>query len=61
MEWIAPDFRGHGASDKPKQGFHVARLAADLNELLDHLSVDKDGAKSGLVVVGCSLGAAVIW
>ncbi|GJQ15754.1 hypothetical protein GpartN1_g7545.t1 [Galdieria partita] len=58
---IAPDFRGHGASDKPKQGFHVARLAVDLNELLDHLSIDKDGSKSGLVVVGCSLGAAVIW
>lgn len=58
---IAPDFRGHGTSDKPKHGFHVARLAADLNELLDHLSMDKDGSKSGLVVVGCSLGAAVIW
>eukprot|EP00871_Galdieria_phlegrea_P002687 jgi/Galph1/3419/GphlegSOOS_G2069.1 len=58
---IAPDLRGHGTSGQPKYGFHVSRLALDLCELLDHLNVDKDGSQSGLVVIGSSLGAAIIW
>ena len=52
---IAPDLRFHGGSDKPAWGFHVARLAADLHELLEHLNL------AAPTLVGCSLGAAVIW
>jgi non-heme chloroperoxidase len=36
---IAYDQRHHGASDKPSFGFHVARLAADLRDLLEQLDV----------------------
>ena len=34
---VAMDPRAHGASSKPMDGMHVARLAADLGELIDHL------------------------
>lgn len=34
---VAMDPRAHGASSKPVDGMHVARLAADLGELIDHL------------------------
>lgn len=34
---VAMDPRAHGASSKPTDGMHVARLAADLGELIDHL------------------------
>ena len=49
------DLRFHGDSDKPEFGFHVHRLAADLRELLAALEIEKP------VVVGTSLGCAVIW
>lgn len=49
------DLRGHGESDKPQWGFHVHRLAADLNNLMDHLQLPN------VAVLGCSLGCAVIW
>jgi len=51
----APDFRFHGDSDKPGWGFHVARLAMDLHDLLIAWGLDRP------TVVGCSLGSAVIW
>jgi len=34
---VAMDPRAHGASSKPLYGMHVARLAADIGELIDHL------------------------
>lgn len=52
---IAVDLRFHGESDKPKWGYHVARLAADLRDVLTELSL------SDPVVVGTSLGCAIIW
>ena len=52
----AVDLRFHGASDKPSHGFHVHRLAADLNDLLTHLQLTTKP-----VVLGSSLGCAVIW
>lgn len=52
---ITYDQRFHGESDKPSWGFHVARLAADLSELLTELELN------GVYLVGTSLGAAVIW
>ncbi len=55
---VIPDLRGHGRS-KAECGFHVARLAADLRDLLMHLRVRMPETKP--VVVGCSLGAAVVW
>jgi len=52
---IAMDLRHHGDSGRPQHGFHVARLAADVNDLLTALDL-KD-----VYVVGTSMGAAVIW
>ena len=49
------DLRFHGRSDKPSWGFHVHRLAADLADVLAGLGLDRP------VVVGTSLGCAVIW
>lgn len=52
---IAYDLRFHGDSDKPSHGFHVARLAADLHELIVELKLEQP------IVVGTSLGCAIIW
>ena len=51
----AYDQRFHGESDKPAWGFSVARLAADLKAFIDALGLEQP------VVVGTSLGCAVIW
>ncbi|GAB1319929.1 hypothetical protein MFIFM68171_10139 [Madurella fahalii] len=59
---VAPDIRGHGRSAHSKGGYHVARLAADLRELLAHLRQTVGGAPAPRVFpVGCSIGAAVLW
>ncbi|KAG1663528.1 hypothetical protein FOA52_003156 [Chlamydomonas sp. UWO 241] len=52
---LVPDQRFHGRSGKPAHGLHVARLAADVHELMIGLGV------SGAVLVGTSMGCAVIW
>ncbi|KAK1986221.1 Alpha/Beta hydrolase protein [Colletotrichum cereale] len=59
---VAPDMRGHGRSDRTRGGYHVARLAADLRDLVSHLR-RAGAAAPGLriVPVGCSIGAAVLW
>jgi pimeloyl-ACP methyl ester carboxylesterase len=49
------DLRHHGESGKPPVGFHIARLAADLHNLLNSLNLDN------VTVVGSSMGAAIIW
>ena len=50
---IAPDFRGFGQSDKPEGPYLVARQAADIEALLDHLDIEQTA------VVGFSMGGAV--
>lgn len=52
---IAYDMRGHGASDAPRHGYRIARLAADLRDVLDGLCVDRAD------LLGWSMGASVIW
>ena len=52
---ITVDFRGHGESGKPTHGYRIARLAADVAELLDHLQLDVVDA------LGWSMGASVWW
>jgi len=49
------DLRHHGDSDKPSWGFHIARLASDLRDLLVGLELEQ------VVIVGASMGASIIW
>ncbi|KAK9835967.1 hypothetical protein WJX81_002235 [Elliptochloris bilobata] len=51
----AVDLRFHGSSGRPEWGYHVARLAADLHDLLQILDL------WDATVVGSSMGASVIW
>ena len=51
---IRYDLRGHGESDKPEWGYHVARYAADLRDLLFHLNLEN------VTLVGTSLGCAIM-
>ncbi|MFE8700147.1 alpha/beta fold hydrolase [Cytobacillus sp. FJAT-54145] len=50
---IAPDFRGHGKSERPLTGYHIDDMANDLYLLLKELNIEK------CHVVGSSLGAEV--
>jgi pimeloyl-ACP methyl ester carboxylesterase len=52
---IAYDLRGHGDSDRPKDGLTIPRLAKDLNELMKYLDL-KD-----VTPVGWSMGGHVIF
>ena len=52
---IAIDHRGHGESDKPPHGYRLARLAADLAELIAAHEL------SDVTLIGHSMGCAVIW
>lgn len=52
---FTPDLRGHGRSDKPGRGYRVARLAADLRDLLAALDLQD------ATLLGWSLGCPVIW
>lgn len=51
---VAADFRGHGLSDKPDDGYDLATFASDLVSLMGALKLDRP------VLVGHSLGAFVI-
>ena len=61
LEGLAPrrvityDMRGHGYSEKPLYGLRIARLAADLRDVLADLSQPQ------FDVLGWSMGASVIW
>lgn len=50
---IAPDFRGHGKSDKPETGYHIEDMAHDLWLLLKRLQVER------CHIVGSSMGAEI--
>ncbi|MGD4331344.1 alpha/beta hydrolase, partial [Xanthomonas citri pv. citri] len=52
---VSYDQRGHGLSGKPDHGARVARLAADLAELVAHLEL------TSFDLVGHSMGASVGW
>lgn len=52
---IACDLRGHGDSDRPKDGLTLQRLAKDIRELIAHLDL-RDAT-----LVGWSLGGHVIF
>lgn len=59
---IAPDLRGHGQSDKPRNGYHVFRLAMDLRELLIHVvGGEQELASTPVKAIVGSLGCAVLW
>lgn len=59
---VAPDLRGHGRSGHPQHGYHVARLALDLDNLVTHLRRTFPGTdNTKFIAVGCSIGAAVLW
>ncbi|KEQ81868.1 alpha/beta-hydrolase [Aureobasidium pullulans EXF-150] len=55
---VAPDLRGHGASEKPPHGFHVFRLAMDLHNLLGHLKVSQPDT---VKCIAGSLGCSILW
>jgi pimeloyl-ACP methyl ester carboxylesterase len=50
----APDFRGHGLSDKPDDGYDLATYVTDALKLVEGLGLERP------VLVGHSLGAFVI-
>jgi 2-succinyl-6-hydroxy-2,4-cyclohexadiene-1-carboxylate synthase len=50
---VLPDFRGHGKSSKPKNGYHIEDLAFDIKLLLKELNIDE------YYIIGSSLGAEV--
>ncbi|MBN2550189.1 MAG: alpha/beta fold hydrolase [Anaerolineales bacterium] len=52
---IAIDLRGHGHSEKPRQGYSMAHIQADLQGVLDTL-----GVVDPFVLVGHSFGGAVV-
>ena len=64
QEIIVPDLRGHGDSGSSEHSAHVARLAMDLHDLILRLffvgGVRRD-PDDAIVLVGASMGAAVIW
>ena len=61
QSWIvAPDMRGHGRSEHTAHGYHVARLAMDLHDLVRDV-IRADGYDAPIYAVGCSIGAAVLW
>ncbi len=47
------DLRGHGRSTKPAHGYTLAHYAADVEDVLDHLRLDR------VVLTGSSLGGMV--
>ncbi|GBQ11571.1 alpha/beta fold hydrolase [Swaminathania salitolerans] len=52
---ITVDLRGHGESDKPDHSYRIARLAADLRDLLEALELED------VTVLGWSIGCPIIW
>jgi pimeloyl-ACP methyl ester carboxylesterase len=58
--FVAPSMRGHGTSDHTEHGYHVARLAMDLRQIITEAILEiSPGTR--IYAVGCSIGAAVLW
>lgn len=53
FELILPDARGFGRSDKPRDGYSIPGMAADIVGLLDHLGLDQ------VDLLGFSMGGAM--
>jgi long-chain acyl-CoA synthetase len=51
---IAIDLRGHGRSARPKTGYEMARLLADITAVLDHLHIVEP-----ITLIGHSFGVAI--
>ncbi len=49
------DHRNHGESEKTKHGMRVARLAADLDDLVRQLAL------TDVIMMGHSMGSSVLW
>ncbi|MET3468690.1 alpha/beta fold hydrolase [Microbacterium sp. NPDC006705] len=52
---ITYDMRGHGRSEKPGRGHRIARLAADVRDILEDLDI------RDVHLLGWSMGVSVIW
>ena len=52
---ITVDLRGHGESENVSYGYHMERLAKDVEELLEQLDLQD------VVLLGWSMGCSVIW
>lgn len=52
---FAVDMRGHGRSEKPDHGYRIARLAADLDDLI------RGHGLRDVTLIGHSMGSSVIW
>jgi non-heme chloroperoxidase len=52
---IALDMRGHGESDKPRHGYRIQRLAADLRAFIYYQELEE------VILMGHSMGCSVIW
>lgn len=52
---VVPDLRGHGESPAPASGLRMARLAADLHELVGQLGLSR------FSLLGWSMGVSVLW
>ncbi|MFF3945849.1 alpha/beta fold hydrolase [Streptomyces sp. NPDC001902] len=52
---IAPDHRGHGRSARPAHGHRIARLAMDLDNLLEALAL------RDVTLLAPSMGCPVVW
>lgn len=52
---VAPNMRGYGATDRPRNGYDVDTLCYDIAGVLDHYGVDK------AVLAGHDWGGVVAW
>lgn len=52
---IVMDPRNQGLSERTYKGQRISRHGMDLNELIEHLNLDK------VIIIGNSMGAAIMW
>ena len=57
---VAVDLRGHGKSSGEKKPCHLARLAIDVEELIEH-ELDDYRDRKKIIAIGSSMGAAILW
>ena len=51
----AVDMRGHGESGKPNYGYRIARLAADIHDIINQLDL------RDVAVIAHSMGCCIMW